>query len=192
MDLVPKNFWSNLTVVIPGMVTYGTWRFVIFITKCKVINFEVIDKSLILSLCILFAVALLQQAIGITIEAIIVWVVNKNKKDIKDPVYLLFVKRFFYLGTEEFNDNVLRTIGQFFLSLNIAVGQILILIFVFFACDKTKNGFVDIFLLHLIFIIIVIITIFVAYFRCRNAMDAIKGNEEKINEEKIKARNDPK
>ena len=180
MDLIPKNFWSNLTVVIPGMVTYGTWRFVIYITKYEAINFEAFDKSLVLSLCILFAVALLQQAIGITIEAIIVWFVKKIKRnDEAHPAYLLFVKRFSNLSSENTNDNILRTIGQFFLSLNITVGQILILIFILSAHDKTKNGFVDISLLQLILTIIVIITIFTTYFRCKNAMEAVEGNEKK-------------
>jgi hypothetical protein len=66
-----KNLWVNLTVVVPGMVTYGMWRIVVMLMGYKGIDFKTIDGSVVLSLSVLFAIAILQQAVGISIEALL-------------------------------------------------------------------------------------------------------------------------
>ncbi len=174
MDLGFKNTWLNLTIVLPGLVTYGSWRFIILITEYHGINFSVIDNSTVLSICVLFAVALIQQAIGITIESIITGIcyLNRNKWV---NLYELFVERFSNLQKQKFNEDVLRTIGQFFLSLNLAVGQIMI--FIFYILSKNPEGMSPVqkpIWLYILLAGIVVITINVAIFRCWNAVKSIK------------------
>ncbi len=176
MELVPKNLWLNLTVVLPGMVTYGTWRIVILIIGYEGIDFTPIDNSTVLSLCVLLSIALIQQAIGIFIEATIAWVVHLNKKRWA-AAHALFVERFSTLAKGRFNEDVLRTIGQFFLSLNLAVGQTLVLIFIIVAKNPEGKSSVNVPLwLPLILEIVIAIAIIVACFRCWNAIEAIRAS----------------
>lgn len=176
MELVPKNLWLNLTVVLPGMVTYGTWRIVILITGYEGIDFTSIDNSIVLSLCVLLAIALIQQAIGIFIEATIGRVVHLNRKRWA-AAHALFVERFSSLAKDRFNEDVLRTIGQFFLSLNLAVGQILVLIFTIVAKNPEGKSTVDVpFWLPLILAIVIAIVVIVACYRCWNAIEAIRAS----------------
>lgn len=176
MELVPKNLWLNLTIVLPGMVTYGTWRIVILIIGYKGIDFTAIDSSLVLSLCVLLAIALIQQAIGIFIEAFIALLVHLNKKQ-WTAAHALFVERFSSLAKDRFNENVLRTIGQFFLSLNLAVGQILVLIFIIVAKNPEGKSPVAVpFYLPLILAVVIAISVIVACFRCWNAILTIRAS----------------
>ncbi|MCK4827863.1 hypothetical protein KA005_69685 [bacterium] len=184
MELVPKNLWLNLTVVLPGMVTYGTWRLVILITGYEGIDFTPIDNSIVLSLCVLLSIALIQQAIGIFVEASIAGVVHLNKKRWA-AAHALFVERFSSLAKDRFNEDVLRTIGQFFLSLNLAIGQILVLIFTIAIKNAEGKSTVDIpSWLPSILAIVIAIALIVACFRCWNAIAAIRapssGSKESV------------
>lgn len=170
-DLIPKNFWVNLTVVLPGMVTYGTWRLVIFYTGYTEINFEKIDGSLVLTLSVLFAIALIQQAFGITVEALLTAVARGTKK-LWPSFYLLFVGRFSALAKEQLNEGALRTLGQFFLSLNLAIGQALVFLFTYAiqnSCERPPETW-----LFYVLGVIIAVTTFVACFRCWNAVAAVK------------------
>ena len=182
-----KNLWVNLTVVVPGMVTYGMWRIVVMLMGYRGIDFETIDGSALLSLSVLFAIAILQQAVGISIEAMLAgffyvfedkWV-NAHK---------LFVGRFRTLATERYNEPVMRTIGQFFLSLNVWVGQVMILAFVIYAQNPASLAPVAApdWLLWLS-IALTMITLFVAIFRCWNATEAIE-EAEKIAQKKVESK----
>lgn len=175
MDLGFQNIWINLTIVLPGLVTYGCWRLTILLIGYNGIDFSVIDQSTILSICILFAVALIQQAIGITIESIITvsCYLNRNKWP---NAYSLFAERFSSLAKNKFNDDVIRTIGQFFLSLNLAVGQIMIFIFYIFSNNPEGTHSVQKPMwLTFMLIGIILVTINVAIFRCWNAIKSTKG-----------------
>ena len=185
MELVPKNLWLNLTVVLPGMVTYGTWRLVILITGYEGIDFTPIDNSIVLSLCVLLSIALIQQAIGIFVEASIAGVVHLNKKRWA-AAHALFVERFSSLAKDRFNEDVLRTIGQFFLSLNLAIGQILVLMLTIAIKNPKGKSTVDIpsWLPSILLAIVIAIALIVACFRCWNAIAAIRapssGSKESV------------
>ncbi|MFZ5643612.1 MAG: hypothetical protein ACOY46_08485 [Bacillota bacterium] len=129
MNLIGNNLWLNLTVILPGMVTYGTWRLVILLIGYKGIDFTAIDHSIVLSVSVLMAFALIQQVIGISIEAALTFFFYV-KRDKWRHAYLLFAERFSGLAENKFNEDVLRTIDKFFLSLNLAVGQVLIFLFI--------------------------------------------------------------
>jgi hypothetical protein len=177
MELVPKNLWLNLTVLLPGMVTYGTWRIVILIIGYNGIDFTSIDKSTILSLCVLLSVALIQQAIGIFIEATIALFVQINKKRWR-AAHALFVERFSSLAKDRLNEDVLRTIGQFFLSLNLAVGQTLVLTFTNVAKNPEGKNLINVPpWLPLILVLVIVIAVIVAGFRCWNAIEAIRASK---------------
>ncbi len=170
-DLIPKNFWVNLTVVLPGMVTYGTWRIVIFLIKYTAIDFKVIDDSLVLSLSVLFAVAFLQQVFGIGIEAVLTGIAHVMK-EVWPSMYLLFVGRFSALAKGQLKEGTLRTIGQFFLSLNLAAGQCFVLLFAYVVrndCERHPQP-----LLFYTLAVLTVVSAFVAWFRCRNAIAAIR------------------
>jgi len=170
-DLIPKNLWVNLTVVLPGMVTYGTWRLVVFYIGYTEINFEKIDDSLVLTLSVLFAIALIQQALGITVEALLTALSWLTKKFLPS-FYLLFIGRFYALAKEQLTEGALRTLGQFFLSLNLAIGQALVLLFAYAVQNKCARP-PQAWLFYLLSIIIAVTT-FVACFRCWNAVLAVK------------------
>lgn len=170
-NLVPKNFWVNLTVVLPGMVTYGTWRLIIFYSKYTEIDFEKIDNSLVLTLSVLFAVAFLQQAFGIAVEALLTGV-SRIMKNFWPSLHMLFVGRFPALAKGQLNEGTLRTLGQFFLSVNLAIGQGLIYLFTYAIrgrCERPPEPW----LFHVLGVIIVV-TAFVACFRCWNAIAAVR------------------
>jgi len=134
------SLWVNLTVVLPGMVTYAALRLVMLITGYDADFFKAVDDSVVLSTCMVFAFALLQQTIGITIEALATRIVtrvhNKRekskvyKKDKLEYAYKLFNRRFAGYVSCEHKGEALRTIAQFFLSLNITVGQAAVLVFI--------------------------------------------------------------
>ena len=169
-----KNLWVNLTVAIPGMVTYGTWRLVIMLMGYEGVDFKPIDDSVVLSTCVVFAIAIIQQAVGISLEAMLAGVSYLLKDKCKNA-YKLFVERFSALATDKYSESVMRTIGQFFLSLNVSVGQMMILIFIIFAQNPASLDPVEkpswLFWLS---VSVTIITIFVVAFRCWNAIKAIK------------------
>ena len=177
MEIIAKNLWLTLTVILPGMVTYGTFRLVSFLIGYQGIDFSTIDDSVVLSLSVLLAIALIQQAIGIFIEALIAGVVHlvHLHKAWCSNLHKLFVERFSSLGKGKFTEDVLRTIGQFFLSLNLAVGLILILVFTSFAQNPAGISAVNVPpWLPIALGVIIAIAIVVACFRCWNAVEAVK------------------
>ncbi len=181
-DLIPKNLWVNLTVVLPGMVTYGTWRLVIFYTGYAEINFEKIDGSLVLTLSVLFAISLIQQAFGITVEAFLT-AVSRIMKNFWPSFYLLFVGRFSALAKDQLTEGALRTLGQFFLSLNLAIGQGLVFLFTYAIqgrCEKPPEPW-----LFYVLGVIIAVTTFVACFRCWNAIAAVEAVDESATHKKL-------
>lgn len=129
MDVSFKNLWLNLTIVLPGVATYGIWRLIIQLIAYRGIDFKTIDDSALLTMSVLLAVALLQQAVGIAIEAVLAGIFTLARSSWPNA-HRLFVGRFAALVHERYSQPVLRTIGQFFLSLNLLVGECLVILFV--------------------------------------------------------------
>lgn len=74
LEAVAKNLWLLLTLVIPGLFTYGAWRALLLLepsVRLDINALNQIDSTAIVSASIIIAVALLQQAIAIAIESVL-------------------------------------------------------------------------------------------------------------------------
>ena len=74
LEAVAKNLWLLLTLVIPGLFTYGSWRVLLILEPSAHLDINAlnqIDSSVIASASIIIAIALLQQAIAIAIESVL-------------------------------------------------------------------------------------------------------------------------
>jgi hypothetical protein len=143
MESISKNLWLLLTLVIPGLFTYGLWRLsLFFITELPESltpkTLEQIDASNMTTTCIIFAFALMQQAVAIAIEAVIYYFLNKDskkksarsKKEFKDEKSMLktlFCERFVLASKGQLNEQAERIVGNFFLSMNVSIGICLLI-----------------------------------------------------------------
>ena len=131
LETVAKNLWLLLTLVIPGLFTYGAWRMLMLLepsTRLDVNALNQIDSSAIASASIIIAIALLQQAIAIAIESLLSLLARVQKK--KWPnFYSLFCERFALAAAEKLDENATRIIGNFFLSINMSVGLSILLLY---------------------------------------------------------------
>jgi hypothetical protein len=128
MDELMKNLWLLLTLVIPGMATYGTFRLLILFGGGTINNamFDKIDGSVLVTTCIVTALAVIQQAVAIAIEAVIAGACTLLRRG-HEEYYALFCDRFRLAARGELNENATRILGNFFTSLNVTVGQCMIL-----------------------------------------------------------------
>ena len=131
-ELFVKNLWLFLTLVVPGLVTYGSWRILLLFhnSTTTVIQqgLEKLDQSTLLTSCVIMALAVIQQGFGIFIEFLLrCWSVHTEER--KQSWGLLFYSRFEPKVRTQVGEEGMQTIGQFFLSLNVLVGQAGLLIF---------------------------------------------------------------
>jgi len=128
MDELMKNLWLLLTIVIPGMATYGTFRLLLVFDSGSVNSstFDKIDGSALVTTCIVTALAVIQQAVAIAIEAGIACACTKFKRG-HEAYHSLFCDRFKMVARDELNENATRILGNFFTSLNVTIGQCMIL-----------------------------------------------------------------
>ncbi len=138
MDELMKNLWLLLTIVIPGMTTYGTLRLLIVLDACRIDTktFDQMDDSALVSACIVIAIAMIQQTIAMTLEAGIASICT-ILKDRKKEYYLLFCGRFKMAASGELNQNATRILGNCFASLNVTIGQCMILFYLMWYENKT-------------------------------------------------------
>ncbi len=139
LDTVAKNLWLLLTLVIPGLFTYGTWRVLLLLEPSVRLDTEAlkqIDNSAIASASVIIAIALMQQAIGIAIEAVLT-LLAKIRKTEWPNFYSLFYERFALSAAGKLDENATRIIANFFLSINMSVGLSLLL-FYFLAYEAMK------------------------------------------------------
>lgn len=133
IETIGKNLWILLTVILPGLFTYGTWRLLLILHPSQALAEEVfssIDESGIITLSMIISIALLQQAVGITIEFILSLIAKKTKH-LWNDFYSLFWERFELASAGKLNESSTRIVGNFFLSINIFVG--LTLLFTYFS-----------------------------------------------------------
>jgi len=172
-DLLPENLWVNLTVVIPGLVTYGSWRLALLSRGSWRIGQDLlskIDESAVLSVSIVTAIAILQQALAILLEPLLGGLFAIKKKE---DWRKLFLGRFKVVAEGKLTEEGKRTVGQFFLSVNVLVGQVyLLLYFLLFEDIDSDCGLVVI--LYCFIFILVLVCIFRAY----NAKEAISGQSK--------------
>lgn len=138
MEAISKNLWLLLTLVLPGFFTYGLWRLSLFFVTERPLTdaaLKQIDESTLTTTCIIFAFALMQQAIAIMIEAFIYYFLNrkegskKSKKttDEKSILKTLFCERFKLTAKGKLNERAERMVGNFFLSMNMCIGICLLI-----------------------------------------------------------------
>ncbi|MGA1822370.1 MAG: hypothetical protein ACMUIG_07575 [Thermoplasmatota archaeon] len=177
MDL--KDLWENLTLAIPGMVTYGSWRLLILLTGYDKIDFSEVDGSILLTASIIIAIAAIQQLFGIFLEIIACGILlrMKNRDRIARCLYdrKLFLDRFKNRGSSPYREPVRKRIAQFFLSVNVCVGQIFIFLFIIFEMHPFFDGLFNLYTPLYASIILIASSIIVTCFRYQNAKDAICG-----------------
>ena len=131
LEEVAKNLWLLLTLVIPGLFTYGVWRAILLLEPSKRLAVDAlsnIDSSALVTTSIIVAVAMLQQAVAIVAEAVLSLLAKIMQK--KWPnLYALFCERFVLASAGKLDENATRIIGNFFLSINMCIGIGLLLIY---------------------------------------------------------------
>ncbi len=131
LEAVAKNIWLLLTLVIPGLFTYGAWRILLLLepsSRLNITGLSQIDSSAIASSSVIIAIALLQQAIAISIEALLT-LLAKTKEKQWPYFYALFYERFSLSAAGKLDENATRVIGNFFLSINMSIGISLLLLY---------------------------------------------------------------
>ena len=166
LEAVAKNLWLLLTLVIPGLFTYGAWRVLLLLepsTRLDITALDQIDSSAIASASIIIAIALLQQAIAIAIESVLTLLAKFKEK--KWPnFYSLFCDRFTLSAAGKIDENATRIIGNFFLSINMSIGLILLLIYFLLYESMCANQWIP-----LSIIVLLIATLITTIFRMLNA-----------------------
>ena len=170
MESIGKNLWMLITIVVPGLFTYGAWRLLLFLYPSSTLTietFEVIDNSSLITCCIIIAIALLQQALAIVIEFFLSLISLIRKEQWKN-LHSMFWDRFKLASEDCLNESSERIIGNFFLSLNILIGLLFILSYFVWYEHLTLNSWV---LKSLIFFIVV--NSITAIYRLINAVSVI-------------------
>lgn len=170
LETVAKNLWLLLTLVIPGLFTYGAWRMLLLLDPSARLDAEAlkqIDGSALTTTSIIIAIALLQQSIAIALESLLA-VVGKTKKKEWPSYYSLFCERFALAAAGKLDENATRIIGNFFLSLNMSVGLAILLLY-FVAYEYCASDWVIMGLAGLL-----VIALITSIFRMFDAMWAIK------------------
>lgn len=164
-----KNLWLLLTIIIPGLFTYGLWRILLILEPVKLKNdiLDKIDDSAILTTSFIVSIALLQQAGSMVIEFLLSLISKAIKS--KFPLFHeLMCGRFALASAGKLDESTTRIVGNFFLSMNISMGSILIYIFYKWYVSNTSDW---------VFIFLYItfgVTIISTFFRMFNAIWAIK------------------
>ena len=131
IETIGKNLWILLTVILPGLFTYGAWRLLLVLYPSQILDseaFTAIDNSGIITTSIIISIALLQQSVGISIEFILSLIAKITRK-YWEGFYSLFWERFEFASAGILNESSTRIIGNFFLSINIFVGLLLLLFY---------------------------------------------------------------
>lgn len=132
-ETIAKNLWILVTILLPGMFTYGLWRFLLILNPSIVLTSEnlfQIDQLGVLSWCIIVSIALLQQSTGLVIEYVL-FLISSRKSSVSG-FNKLFFQRFELANSGKITAYASSVIGNFFLSLNIFVGQMFLLVYFLF------------------------------------------------------------
>ena len=128
-----ESLWIILTVMIPGIVFYGTFRVLVAVLEINIPFLATLDEVETLFIAVLFAIMFILQFFGIVLEDIAFkigpykhtkalkrnsWQSPKDLQDAFDNKY-----RIIALIDPDENVHVERCLAQFFMSHNIAVGM---------------------------------------------------------------------
>lgn len=126
-EALSKNLWTLITLILPGIFTYGCWRLLLLLngTVISADAFHSIDASSTVTWSVIIAIAILQQSLGILVEFIFFLGVNRKKESLS---YKLFVQRFILAATsDKMKGYPSSVIGNFFFSLNVFIGVVLLI-----------------------------------------------------------------
>ena len=173
-ESIAKNLWILVTIMLPGMFTYGIWRFLLILNPSTILTNESltqVDQLGVLTWCIIVSIALLQQSIGLVIEYalyLISW-----KKSSLGKLNKLFFRRFELASKGKITAYASSIIGNFFLSLNIFVGLLFLLVYFMFFEKLNVNHWIP------LFIITFLITAFInIIFRLQTSLKVIDCKNE--------------
>jgi hypothetical protein len=159
LNSLSKNVWMILTIVIPGIFTYGLFRILLIIHETTVFNtlFDSMDSSISINACVIVIIGLIQQMFGILLEALIAIILKGGS--LKRLVWDRHLKK------EAVTDREQLATGNFYLSLNITIGLFFLLsAFVVFKFDLRVA--IPLFLLF-------IVSAGVTIFRAKIAMEIV-------------------
>ena len=171
LETLAKNIWILLTLVMPGLFTYGAWRAILLLEpsgRVAVDALAQIDNSVLATSSIIVAIALLQQAIAIVIEAALTLLAKIMKKQWPN-FHALFCDRFELAASGKLNENATRVIANFFMSINMSIGLSLLLLYCLAYEEMQLTQWVPLSL-----IILLAATLTTAAFRMINAKWVIK------------------
>lgn len=120
-----------MTLAIPGATTYGTFRIILLLNGSAGIDkaaLEKIDGSALLTTCIIVALGVLQQAVAIPLEPLLSAVFSRHRRKY-NAYYLLFSQRFKSAAAGDLTEEATRIVGNFFTSVNVVIGQCMILLY---------------------------------------------------------------
>ena len=180
LEAFAKNLWLLVTLVVPGLFTFGVWRLLLLLEPSQCIQVEAlkqIDGSTIVSLSVIIAVALLQQSIAIVIEAALTLVV-KSREQKWPHLYTLFYERFELAAIGKLDENTTRTIGNLFLSINIGIGLFLLLVYFLAYENMDIEEWIPISII--VFLTATIITAVFRMFNAKWVVEACKKNNPKV------------
>lgn len=171
---IVKNLWLLLTIIIPGFFTYGLWRILLILEPVTLKNniLNKVDASVLLTTSFIVAIGLLQQAGSIVVEFLLT-LISKAIKDKFPLFHELICGRFALTSAGKLDESTTRIVGNFFLSMNISMG--VVLIYTFYKCYVSNTSDWVFIFLYITFGITIIST----FFRMFNAMSAIKECIEK-------------
>jgi hypothetical protein len=184
MEELLKNLWLLLMLAIPGMTTYGAFRLLLVLNGSQRINqsvFDKIDDSALATICLIIALAVFQQAIAITIEAVISCICARRRNK-HDEYYTLFCERFSMAARDKLSEDATGILGNFFMSLNVTIGQCMVLAYLVWY-ERPNNRAPE--LVILLFIAMGLVS---AVFRLRNAISivgAVKNGDSRIPGQKL-------
>lgn len=170
LETLGKNLWTLITIILPGLCTYGIWRLLLVLNPSEIINpdtFDTVDQSSFLTGSIVVGIALLQQIVGLLIEFSL-YIFSKLTKNSNIKLYTLFYKRFEYAKKGKLNTYSSSVIGNFFLSINVFIGLGLILCFFMFFENLIITHWIP-----LLLILFMSLSCIVIFFRLLNAIQVV-------------------
>ena len=179
-----ESLWIILTVLIPGLVFYTTFRILTGILEINMSSLTTIDESNTLFFGIIITLGFMIQFIGISTESL-AFKIGPYK--CKKPKYqIAFEKRYEIISMmdPEKNHHVERIVGQFFMSHNIAIGVLINLAWtaVYLLISVKRFDSTAIIILSVLSIMS-IFSLYVPYNRFKQSCKSLYPHLSKINKE---------
>ena len=73
-EMLVKNLWTLVTIVLPGLFTYGLWRLLLLLNSSLYLTSEEffnLDQSSIITWSLIISIDLLQQSLAIVLEFVL-------------------------------------------------------------------------------------------------------------------------